>query len=38
MEAYINEIVVKSKLEADHVAGLQEIFNNLWVVDVWLNP
>ena len=38
MEAYIEEIIVKSKLEVDHIADLQETFNSLWAAIMWLNP
>ena len=38
MEAYIDDIVVKSKFRGDLIADLEETFNNLCKNKMMLNP
>lgn len=38
VEAYVDDIVVKSKLETDHVVDLQETFDSQRAAGVRLNP
>ncbi|KAF0899391.1 hypothetical protein E2562_019511 [Oryza meyeriana var. granulata] len=38
IEAYVDNIVIKSRKAIDHVAELQETFNNLHKAKVKLNP
>ena len=38
MEVYVNDMLVKSKVEANHVDDLKETFNTLQKYNMKLNP
>ena len=38
MEVYVDNMIVKTKLTADHLIDLQETFDRLWYYKMKLNP